>query len=416
MPALSLTAQKVKAIKAINGKRTEYWDTKTKGLALRVTPKEAKSWTILYYRQSDGKQRRLTLGKYPAISLADARIKAREFLTNIEQGQDPAGQKQERKNADSFEELAEFFMERYAKKRKKSHETDQYRLNKYVLPVLGGMKAAEISKRDIVILLDEIADRGAGAMSNQILALIRKIFNWAVEEDLLKMTPAYGIKQRHKEVIRDRYLSPDEIRQFWENLDKTNATQPIRTILRLALLTGQRVGEISGIHKNELDLENKVWNIPKGRTKNKKPHSLPLAPMALELLEQACKVAKDQDFVFPSPRRVTGQPISPKAASKAMNRPPNKDIIGLEDLRVHDLRRTMATHMTKLKIDRLHVSKVLNHTGADRESVTGMVYDQNAYNPEKKAALERWENYLASIINKTDNNIISIGSKSLNAG
>ena len=267
MPKISLTAQKAKSLKAIDGKRTEYWDTNTKGLGLRVTPTGAKSWVMIYRRQSDGKQRRITLGKYPALGLADARTKAREMLTAIEQGQDPALQKQERKKANSFEELAGLYMAHYERKGRRSVDAYHYRLKKYIFPAFGHMKADQVNRRDIIILLDEIADRGAGAMSDQILALVRQIYNWAIEDGILEITPpTYGIKPRHKEVVRKRFLSPDEIKLLWDRLDNTNATLPVKTIARLCLLTGQRVGEVSGAMHTEIDLQAKVWRLPESES------------------------------------------------------------------------------------------------------------------------------------------------------
>ncbi len=415
MPKISLTAQKAKSLKAIDGKQTDYWDTKTRGLILRVTGRGVKSWGIVYYRQSDKKKRRLTIGKFPAISLADARTKAREFLTAIEQGKDPATEKQDAKKADTFEELANLYMVHYEKKGRRSVETYHYRLKKYVLPVLGHMKAEQVARRDIIILLDEIADRGAGAMSNQILALVRQIYNWAIEDGLLEIIPpTYKIKPRHKEIVRKRFLSPDEIKQLWDKLDSTNATLPVKTITRLCLLTGQRVGEVSGAMHQEIDLKAKIWTLPESekdkketeRTKNHKAHIVPLCPMALKLFAQAIELSKDSPYIFPSPRKITGRSITAKAAVKAVSRQPNREIIGIDNFTIHDLRRTVGTHLTKLGIERLHVSKLMNHKTIDRETVTGMVYDQNDYMPEKRAALERWENYLTSILAGEEFNVV----------
>ncbi len=398
MPKISMTPQKLKSLKAIEGKRTEYQDNKTEGLGLRVTPTGAKSWFMLYYRQSDKKKRRVTLGKYPALGLADARTKAREFLTAIEQGQDPAGEKQARKEADTFAELTGFYIERYAKKNKRTWKENQRMIDHDLLPDLGKMKADQITKKDIIRILDSIADRGAGYLSNHVLALIRKIYNWALEEDLQTFNPALGIRKRHKEEARTRFLSVDEIKQFWEALESTNATQPLKRIMRLALLTGQRVGEVSGAMHQEIDLQAKVWQLPKDRTKNKLPHALPLAPMALEMFTQAIEDAQGSPFIFPSPTARQNKGILPTAAARVLNR--HKDIIGLDDFRAHDLRRTVINHMLGdvLNIEDGHVSYVMNHSSYKSKSVTLMVYDQNKYNPKKRAALELWESYLASIL------------------
>ncbi len=168
-----------------------------------------------------------------------------------------------------------------------------------------------------------------------------------------------------------------------------------RLALKLLLLTGQRAGEVTGSRKSELDLERSVWNIPGSRTKNKLAHTIPLSPWAEDLFTIASNVA-DGDYLFSS--RTGEGPMTRRALSRAISR--NLEKLRLEHFTPHDLRRTVASQMAAAGIDRLVIGKVLNHRSADRDSVTGLVYDQYGYEPEKRRALETWAERLARIVDE----------------
>ena len=366
-----LTARFIETIKP-RAKRAEYRDAHTRGLLLRVTPNGVKSWSVLYTRHSDGKKRRCTIGGYPDFSLEEARAEAQTLLARIARGDDPAGDKQQRKGAFTFSELARMWVERHGKPNKgaRSLYDDELMLKREILPAIGAMKADEVAKRDVIRIIDAVAERGARYRSNRVLALTRSIFRWGCAEDLVQFDPTQGIRPRTVERPRDRVLSDNEIRIFWNALEDAPMSQAVATMLRLALMTGKRIGEIAGAAKAELDLSNAnpVWTLPGGRTKNRQVSRVPLPPLSVQLLEDAIAASGDSPYVFPSP---TGDgPITAHAATRAISRA--RPMLGLENFRVHDLRRTVATSMASLGINPHTISLVLDHVSASSRAFQNM--------------------------------------------
>ncbi len=219
MPTINMTAQWVDRVKPGRAFRLEFFDSKAKGLGLRVSPSGKKTWVVMYRVKGDPKKRRFTLAPYPHLSLADAREQARHVVLDAARGADPALQKQEEIRAPTFDALAGQYIERHAKKAKRSWREDQRMLNRDVLPVWGCRKAHNIKRRDVIALLDEIADR-APIQANRTLALVRKIFNWAISRDIVETNPCTQLKAPAKERQRDRVLNEDEIRALWIALDR----------------------------------------------------------------------------------------------------------------------------------------------------------------------------------------------------
>ena len=131
---------------------------------------------------------------------------------------------------------------------------DQLMLKREIHPAIGAMKADEVSKRDVIRILDGVADRGARVRSNRVFALLRSIYRWGLAEDLIKSDPTQGVRPRTFERPRDRVLTDAEVNIFWHSLDGAPMTKAVATILRLALVTGQRIGEIAGMTQAEVDL------------------------------------------------------------------------------------------------------------------------------------------------------------------
>ena len=136
--------------------------------------------------------------------------------------------------------------------------------------------------------------------SNRTLTAVRKAFNWAVSDGYLKTSPAQSISQRVKEQSRSRSLSEQEIRAFWNGLDKARMAPGTKLALRIALVTGQRIGGVCGALRSEIDSERAEWLIPAKRVKNRRDHSVPLSPLAVELFKEAMALAGESQFLFPS--------------------------------------------------------------------------------------------------------------------
>jgi integrase len=270
-----------------------------------------------------------------------------------------------------------------------------------VIPAWGHRKAKDIARRDVIALLDAIVDRGSPIAANRTLAVIRRMFGWALSRDIVPVSPCVAVKAPAKENRRDRVLSADEIAFLWQALDTPDlAISPaIREALKLQLVTAQRKGEVIGAEWSEFDLDERVWTIPAGKAKNGMQHRVPLSPLALAVLDEI-EAATSQPpasgqggpprWLFPSPR--AGRPITGPAVDHAMRG--NRDALGAGEATPHDLRRTAASHMTSIGISRLVVSKILNHA----EPGVTAVYDRHSYDAEKRAALAAWGARLEEII------------------
>lgn len=464
MAAKKLTARFVETLKT-DRDRLEVRDTDVRGLELRVTSAGSKSWALRYRRPGDRLKRTVTLGRFDAeaprlavetrpgphtlLALDDARKLATRLLGEISQGADPAAGVAARRAANTFAEITADWIERHGKPNKspRALRDDHSMLDRHILPEIGAMKAAEITKRDIIRLLDKVAakpdarakpkTKGADAPAlrklthrpNRVFELVRAIFRWSIGRDLLQVDPTLGVSPPiKKEKPRERDLSPAEIRTLWAALDRAPVsrryaeglprgakaagdgipmTKATALTLKLALATAQRISEVAGMTLAELDLNDTapVWTIPGDRTKNGQPNRVPLSPLAVQLIAEARELASDSPWLFPSPSGAG--PIDPHAPTKALERA--REAIGLDNFRIHDLRRTAATRMAEMGISPHTISLVLNHVSARAGTITGKVYVQYSYDREKREALNAWGDRLARIVARTDGaNVVAL--------
>jgi len=415
--AKRFTDAQIKRLKPTS-KRAIIFEHGGRGFGLRIEPSGRKSF-FLEYRFGEAEERRnrvLTIGKHPTVSLTEARSIASQAHSQIEQDSDPATQRLTKKIADqkalTVGDLVEEYIEKWAKVKKKerSWKEDERLLNKDILPVIGRKKAKDIRRRDIVLLLDAIVERGATITANRVLAVTRKMFNFAVGRDIIDASPCVQIPAPSKENRRERYLSEDEIKVFWEKLDDAKMSQEIRLALKFLLVTGQRKNEVIGAEWSEFDLKNKWWTIPAEKSKNKLTHRVPLTSTAMEILNALKKSTGQYQFVFASPvghtkrnpeRKAGIFPILGSAVDRALRnnqtnnlKTKQKNIFNLDHFTPHDLRRTTASMMTKSGVDQLVLKKILNH--ADRE-VTA-IYDIYEDDKEKQVAMRTWDRELKQIL------------------
>ena len=381
-----------RSIAALRPKPARYEVWEGGGFGVRVSPRGVKTWVWVY--RFAGRPRRMTLGTYPAMRLVDAHYRLAEAKKLLAQGVDPGdrvvAERQAERDAETVEELVERYLIEWARKKKRSADEDERQLRRDVIPAWGKRKAKDITRRDVRALLSKIVERGSPIAANRMLAVIRKMFNWALEEDILAENPCVAVKAPGEEKRRDRVLKGEEIAGFWYVLGKPELpiTKPIRLALKFQLVTAQRKGEVIGAAWEEFDLNEKVWTIPAERSKNKLPHRVPLSPLAVALLGEIGP--KKAGWLFPSPK--TAGPITAPAVDHAMRK--SRDLLGTGDAVPHDLRRTAASHMTSIGINRLVVKKVLNHAEPDITAV----YDRHSYDPEKREALDAWGIRLAAMV------------------
>ncbi len=402
MATPGLNARKVESLRP-GSRRAEYWDGALPGFGLRVSTGGRKTWVLMYRRNN--RLRRFTLGTYPPLSLADAREMAALMLVAVQKGGDPATDKARERFAKTYADLAKEYIERHAKPNKKTWREDERILAHDVLPKWRHLQPRDIRRSDARALVEAVADRGAPIHANRVLALIRKIFNFAIERDWLDLNPCHMVKRPGKERARDRVLSPDEIRRFWA---ATEVEAPlIRAAFRLRLLTAQRGGEVLHMRWCDIDLETRWWTVPSEFAKNGLSHRVPLNAQAVSILEElrdwlgirikeinVLRARKHlepkvfNDWVFPSRWHADD---SLEWTRKATGR-----LKALSDLdfRPHDLRRTAASLMTSAGTPRVVVQKILNHV----ETGVTAVYDRYSYDNEKRIALDAWGRQVAAIV------------------
>jgi integrase len=253
-----------------------------------------------------------------------------------------------------------------------------------------------------VLLLDEIVERGSAIQSNRTLAVIRKMFNFALSRGILDTSPCVAIEAAAKENRRERFLNEKEIEVFWVKLDKAAMSDSMKMLLKLLLITGHRKGEIASAKWEEFDLSKKWWTIPAEKSKNSLSHRVPLTGIAMEILNDLKKQNGDSEYLFPSPHNNSSS-INGSSVDHAVRK--NADAFGIDHFTPHDLRRTAATHMTDAGIPREpNLARVLNRA---EKGVTA-VYDRYSYDKEKKYALETWARKLEYILYGKNKKIVSL--------
>ena len=268
MPKRALTAAAVDRLKPPKSGQVEHFDTGFPGLALRVSYGGGRSW--VYFFRADGRQRRLTLGVYPAMSLAEAREAWRTARAAVDRGDDPAAAKAEakRREPDTVRSVGELFITRYAKPRNRTADEVARMFELHLYPALGKRRIETVTRRDILDLLDAVETKASAARANRVLANVRRLFSWAMERGIIEASPVANVKAPGQERSRDRVLSEDELRAFLRACERLG--EPFGPLFRLLLLTGQRRDEVASAPWAEFNLPGAIWRVPAARTKNKR--------------------------------------------------------------------------------------------------------------------------------------------------
>src|SRR4051794_383986 len=355
MPRVNLTQKIVEAtlLPPSGRKSVEYFDRRMPGLVLRVSAGGTKSWNAIY--RHHGRARRLTIGRYPIITLDDARARAREALCSVSRGIDPSGVRADKL---TFAELASMFVEGHVPKLRRARQVER-QIEREIVVAWMNRPATSITRRDVALLIADVAER-APVLANRVLATTRRLFGWAIAQGLLETNPCDQVERPTSERARERVLASGELRALWQAFDSIDPSWA--TLFRLCLLTGQRVGEVLSMRWSDIDGD--WWTVPSTIAKNGLSHRVPLSPRTLQVL---LETPRRGEYVFcassaPS-RHLRGYR---KAFTRACT------IAGIENARPHDLRRTAATMIASTGVSRVVIGRILNH--ADR-SITGM-YDR----------------------------------------
>jgi integrase len=331
--------------------RVTYHDTHklSSGLQLRITTTGAKSFSV-FKRINGSKPERITFGRYPEMTIEQARKNAAKINVAVADGDNPAEVKRAHKAEITFTEFFNQYTETYAKHRKKTWEEDLPRYRIYIETPLGAKKVSAIDRATIIELHRKISRTGHGTVANRVLALISSIFSWGVDACLVESNPAKGIK-KNTEVSRDRFLQSEEIPKFFAALaEEDNPT--MKDFIILSLLTGARKSNMLSMHYKDISFEREQWRIED--TKNGTPQNVTLSPEAIEILRNRLLI-NSGGFVFPGDG-ITGHMVAPyKGWVRLCKR------AGFENLRLHDLRRTLGSWQAITGSSLLVIGKSLNH-------------------------------------------------------
>lgn len=333
-----------------------HYDLKVHGLGIGVGKTGKK--TFIVYRKVNGRPRRYTLGRYPDLTIEQARGKASEFNADIANGIDPTEIKRQRAAELTLGELFNQYIERHAKHNKRTWAEDKQRFEQYLQKPLGKKKLSQVNRQLLASIHSEITLAGHPVVANRVLALISSVYGWAMSVGLVETNPVQGIK-RNREKSRDRFLQSDELPRFFKALAEEENTT-MRDYFLLSLLTGARRANVLSMQWADINFERAEWRIKD--TKNGTPQTVTLSPEAVEILRTRLPSTPTQ-FVFPG----TGKSGHLEEPKKGWQRILSR--AGIPDLRIHDLRRTLGSWQAKQGASLAIIGKSLNHKNQNTTAI-----------------------------------------------
>ena len=421
MPRKKLTAASVERIKPPSTGRIEYFDVALPALGLRVSARGVKSW--VYLGRVNGKQRRVTLGRWPAMSLKEARKAAGEAAEAMREGHDITAEKraaailEAEPDRDLVETvIADWFKRDQAGNRAKAEVIRM--VNKDVLPFWRGRRIQEITRRDAIEVIDRVVDRGAPIMARNLHAHLHRMFRWSKGRGIIETNPIADLPKPGVATPRTRVLDDGELRLVWKAAEAIG--WPFGPLVRLLVLTGARRGEIGEARWREVDMDGAAIRLEGERTKNGEPHTIPLSMPALAIIGALPRIASGEDAASNYVFTVTGKsPVSGWGRAKAIL-DAKVDALRIEAAggsaetvapmpgwRFHDIRRTVATGLQRLGHRLEVIEAVLGHIGGSRSGIVG-VYQRYGFDDEARAALEAWGAHVDQLTTGTPARVIPL--------
>lgn len=390
MPTTTLTEKLCERVRPPQTGRIEYFDRRLPGFCLRVSEKGRKSFCLLY--RVNGIKRRLTIGPYTgAGSLKAARDRARKALMAAAEGRDPASEKtQARHKGDTVGEVVEDYWRLHLAGLKDGNKARRI-LDQEVVARWRYRRIGQVTRRDIIEVVDEVAARGTTGHADKVRAWAHALMNWCLSRDLIEANPAAALRRPHKTRIRSRVLGDEELRSIW--MAAEGLGYPFGPATQLLMLTGQRRGEVCCMRWSDVDLKERLWVM--GDTKSGRPHAVPLVPRACAILGGLPRLGP---YVFTTrgDRAISGLSKCKLRLNKTS---------GVQDWVLHDFRRTVRTALPRLGFEKHICDRVLGHVTPD----VSRHYDFWAYLPQKRAALAAWAEALGRIIEGAPAKVVRIG-------
>ena len=391
---MPLTDTRIRTLK-YTGKPAKYADGG--GLHLYVSSSGKKLWRMTYYYEK--KEKVLSFGEYPVISLENARAKRLDTKQLLAQGIDPGAQKKAIKEAqrygvnDPFQTIAkEWYDTRTTDFTEKHRGTVMYRMGKYIFPFIGGEHIARMEAPDILAVVKPLEHKGQNETARRILQIISQVYRYAVVTGRAKRNPAtdlHGALRPRKVVHRAAITEPAKVAQLLRNCDSYEGYFPIICALRLAPLVFVRPTELRAAEWSEFNLESKEWRIPAQRMKMKQMHIVPLAKEAMAILEELHAYSGSGKYLFPSIRTET-RPLSDATLLNALRR------MGYakDEMCTHGFRSIASTLLNELGYNRDWIERQLAH--GERNDVRA-AYNYAEYLPERRRMMEEWADYLTNL-------------------
>ncbi len=426
---------------AAPGERDQFiWDNNLAGFGLKITPKGGKTYVYQYRVARPGQAaqtaaKRYTIGRHGALTPDQARSRAKELAAMVQMGIDPrqaeldeiaakdaekkaAAEKERVENELAFDRIAEVWLDQYEhEKGRRPASVRQARLvvDKHLKPALESKPLPHIGREELQPIIDAIPAKQK-AMRRTVFAYASILFGWAAKRGMIQGNPLTAMERPSAPKARDRVLSDEELAAVYRAAEK--ARHPFGAFFRLLILTGQRRSEVAGMRWQELNRAEAIWTIPPDRAKNDTAHIVPLSPAALAEIDRLAGVGNAAEPRWPNKgfavtttgkSGVSGISKAKLALDAAIAK--RRDDAPLEDWRIHDLRRTLATGLQRLGVRFEVTEAVLNHVSGAKSGVAG-VYQQHDWKDEKRSALDAWARHVASIVDPAPaDNVTPLRSK-----
>jgi len=383
-------------IKNAHPKDKEYVMSDGAGLVVLIKPNGSKLWRYRYSR--DGRKQKLSLGSYPELSLAQARVKAADARAKLAQGINPVDERREKREAskvvNSFEGVCLEWQATRQTTWSESYADDMKRLfERNVFPVLGKRPIADIEPLELLNLLKEIEARGANEMATKVRRRCGEVYSYAIVTGRARYNPARDLATAMQRFQRGHYpsLEASELPDFLASLANTTGNIMVNLALRLLMLTGLRPGELRQGEWREVDFENALWEIPAKRMKARRPHVVPLSKQTIELLRSVYAISGNYGLMFPG-RNDVARPMSDMAMNQLIKR------CGYgEKLTGHGFRHMMSTILHEKGYNSAWIELQLAHV--DRNTIRG-TYNRAKYLEGRKEMMQWYADYIYNL--KTD--------------
>jgi integrase len=383
MPKLSFTDAVAKRLKPPKAGQQDVFDRGYPGLAMRLSYGGKRSW--VYFYRINGRLRRMTLGTYPALSLADAREAWRKARNDAQAGREPTRPRDPTDADSTFERALDNWLKR-DQGNNRTKDAVKRLIDNDATPAWRHRHIADIGRADVLDVIDKVVDRGSPITARRLHAHLHRFFTWHTGRGKIPLNPMAHLPKPGEETRRERVLSDKELAEVWNTASKIG--WPYGDAVRLLILSGARRSEISDLKWAEID--GYTIRLAGERTKNGEPHSIPLSETATNVLSRVPRIA-DSERVF------TTNGKNSVAGGWARAKRNLDELSGVKDWRIHDVRRTVATGLQKLGVNLQTIEAVLGHTSGSRSGVVG-VYQRHSFDAEKRAALDAWGEHVTALV------------------